>query len=454
MTDLEQNLRVALRDRAHAMSVPDRPPLDRDVVSLERRQGARWLVAAACLALVGAGVAALALPLADDPEPAPTVNSVEAVPTSTVAEVSDTTSAAVENGWIAFDSDRSGTSDIYLVRPGESARPLEVAGSDEANEMCPAWSPDGTRLVFGRVTGSSATTSPVADIVIVPVGAEGTAGSPTIITIDGFDTGELPLGSDHPCGVWAPDGRWVALGGNDEVWLVDTQNGEVRRVPDLPSIDLEWRPGTDQLAIAGDMRATDWSATPVSVYSVSTAALHRLGSVRAMNITWSPDGSTLAYTGDEPGLWLVDADGTNRRMLVADIGDVNHGIGPVWSPTGESIVYQRLLREATEKHEVVLVDVTDGSETAIEHVRTDDPGGPVRWFPWNVTWSPDGTTLLYVAWGSDDVGPEQQGVIAVPAVSAVQPETPIYGSLLTDEHPGGDDKEHQWIRVQMWGRQP
>ena len=47
--------------------------------------------------------------------------------------------------------------------------------------------------------------------------------------------------------------------------------------------------------------------------------------------------------------------------------------------------------------------------------------------------SPDGTTMLYVAWGSDDVGPEQQGVIAVPAVSAVQPETPIYGSLLTDE---------------------
>ena len=82
----------------------------------------------------------------------------------------------------------------------------------------------------------------------------------------------------------------------------------------------------------------------VTVYTVSTREFTQLGSVKAAHITWSPDGSTLAYEGGEDGpgeLRLVDADGDNDRLLVADRGAVIHGIGPVWSPIGDRIVYQR-----------------------------------------------------------------------------------------------------------------
>lgn len=352
------------------------------------------------------------------------------------------------NGWVATDADQGG-GDIYLVRPGEDARRLEVAGSDAADEACPAWSPDGTRLLFGR-TGASDTPSGDAELVIVPVGPDGAVGAPTTIGLDGF--GALDGFEPHPCGTWAPDGRWVALRGPGEVWVVDTQTAAIRRLPDLRPIDLEWRPGTDELTIAGDMgttRAADWGSTPVTVYSVSTDELHQLGSLRAAHLTWSPDGSTLAYTGTgdghggPDGLWIVDADGANERLLVADLGQAIHGIGPVWSPTGDRIAYQRLIASPGEMHEVVLVNVPDGTETVIEPPKTDGPDGPL-WYPYSVAWSPDGTTLLYTAWTR--VGGD--GVIAVPA------DTPSDVTILTDLDPVPGYKDHRWVRIQMWGRHP
>jgi Tol biopolymer transport system component len=358
------------------------------------------------------------------------------------------------NGWVAVDADEGG-GDIYLVRPGEDARRLEVAGSDAANEACPAWSPDGTRLMFGRVTGSSDTTSSDPELVIVPVGQNGAAGTPTVIGLDGF---EVLDGLDaHPCGTWAPDGRWVAFAGTGEVWVVDTQTGAIRHLPHLRPSDLEWRPGTDELAIAGDTgtnRGAPTLSTPVTVYSVSTGDLRQLGSVEAAHITWSPDGTTLAYTGGEEAgpseLWLVDGDGANERLLVADLGVAIGGIGPVWSPTGDRIAYQRLARAFGESHEVVLVNVADGTETVIEPPENDGRGRPLRWYPVIVSWSPDGTTLLYVAF---------DGVIAVsadmPKPASVVESRRRDVTVLTDAiDPVPDSYNNQWAPIQMWGRQP
>jgi dipeptidyl aminopeptidase/acylaminoacyl peptidase len=415
-------LREAVDTLASRTAPPDFGELQRRATRRGRR---RVGVAAAATVAVIAGSALAVTGLNDDRQ----MDPVEQPKPSSEAP----------NGWVAVavdaDQDRG---DIYLVRPGEDARRLEVAGSDAADEACPAWSPDGTRLLFGRFTGSSDTTSGYAELVIVPVGPDGAVGAPTTIGLDGFDALE-----PYPCGTWAPDGRWVALRGPGEVWVVDTQTGAIRRLPDLRPIDLEWRPGTDELAIAGDMgttRAADWVSTPVTVYSVSTDELHRLGSVVAGSLTWSPDGSTLAYEGGDDsraGLWLVDADGANERLLVADLGEAIHGIGPVWSPTGDRIAYQRLDGTSAEGHEVVLVSVADGTETVIEPSKIDG------WYPYSVAWSPDGTTLLYTAWTG--VG---DGVIAVPA------DTPSNMTVLTDLDPVLGYKEHRWVPIQMWGRQP
>lgn len=350
------------------------------------------------------------------------------------------------NGWVALVDG----GDIHLVRPGADARRLEVAGPGAGDAVCPAWSPDGTTLLFGRFTGTWESASGDASFVIVPVSASGAAGTPTVIGLDGFD---LPTFEPRPCGTWAPDGRWFAFAGVGEVGVVDTRTGEIRRVPDVSPSDLVWRPGTDELAIAGDVGSDPEGRTlsaPVSVYSVSTDEVRRLGSVEAAHLSWSPDGSTLAYTGGEDEhpseLWLVDADGGSARRLVTDLGDALHGIGPEWSPRGDRIVYQRVLQGRGEAHEVVLVDVADGTETVIAPP-TVDPGR--RWYPRSVAWSPDGAALLYAAWFELDgrVGDAGSGVIVVPV------DAPDRATMLTEQD-FGVASDNNWAPNQAWGRRP
>lgn len=343
------------------------------------------------------------------------------------------------NGWVALE--RAGA--LFLSRPNQPARRLHVPGSASSEAACPTWSPDGTQLLFARTGGGSAA------IVTVAVTSTGTAGTPNVINLDGF---EVDRGFDaHPCATWAPDGRWVALAGGGQVWVIDTVTRVFRRLPDLRPSDLEWRPGTDDLTIAGDLgtdREDPILSTAVRVYSVTTGELHQLGSIEAAHITWSPDGATLAYTNGETNparLTLVDSNGTNQRVLVKDMGDANHGIGPVWSPAGDRIVYQRLL--SREDHEIVLVDVNPGGRNSqaaqgIERVLAPPEVGGQIWYPGTVTWAPDGKTLLAMAW-------DDQGAEAAITVPADQPEK---AALLADGFGTGDYYGHQWSPNSTWGR--
>ena len=111
----------------------------------------------------------------------------------------------------------------------------------------------------------------------------------------------------------------------------------------------------------------------------------RVGS-RARQITaglktfeWSPDRSRLAYT-TASGLVVVDADGSDRRMLVEGTAS-----WPNWSPDGAEIAYT-LQADA---------DAPQGDSPVIHVVEVEGSGQRELARGQKPQWSPDGTQIMY-----------------------------------------------------------
>ena len=358
------------------------------------------------------------------------------------------------NGWVAQNF-----GGLVILFRRNAGIDLVVDGAD----ACPAFSPDGRRLMFGTYDPDGS-----ASLGVVSIAADGTE---TRRGIDGevepaiTRLATIPLQGVEaiPCAIWAPDGRWAALGGGGSVWVVDTETAEVRELPGYVPTDLEWRPGTDELAITG--RAVQGSFVgdnaPIDLYSVSSGEVRTIEDVEAAELAWSPDGSTLAYTralggSMRSGIALIDADGSNPRPLTTDAYVADHGIGITWSPRGDQIAYQRERNDCSgtacyERSEVVLVTATDtdpddpiGSERAIPPISDIldglcDDCRRQEWYANSVTWSPDGTKLLYSVPGVGTFAVSVDGA----GSAVVLDEDDVVGFQ-------SDDTTKPWLPLQQW----
>jgi dipeptidyl aminopeptidase/acylaminoacyl peptidase len=374
----------------------------------------------------------------------------------------------IRNGWVAFSKFDEGG--IYLVREGVPARRITEADDGSLVQACPAFSADGRRLAYGQASGTYDGGYHDASLAVADVTPDGRVTGSISIPLHGM--------SAPPCGTWSPDGRWIAFGVQsgareetpaatpslrslaagdwiaDEVWLVDPDTSAIRRLTGLAATDLEWSPDGKELAIANDV---------LSLYSVAADKIEPVGNATGVQrLSWSPDGRRLAYertvegprygvqtcspggfcASIAPELWIMNADGTDPAAVATGY-DVMHGIGPVWSPDGRRIAFQRVCAGCREGHEVVLLSV-GAAPVVLPPPRTEGPAGPTEWFPYSVTWSPDGTQLLYHAWG-DGV---DSGLVAVP-VEGGGPPVVLYGSPGSVAVYSGIP----WVPFQAWGRQ-
>ena len=271
----------------------------------------------------------------------------------------------VENGRIAFQSDRGPQPFccriVTMNADGSDIRPLLRNFEDSWD---PAWSPDGSRIAFASLRGH---------FDLFTAGADGRnvqrltkdqktrdsspAWSPTrnelvfVSTIEGnFDIfrmnadgtnvvnltqspGANDCGCFEPFSVFAqpafsPDGDKIAFtsdladpGGNLDVYIMDRDGTNVQRLTTDPAIDAEpdWSPDGTSIAFQSD-RDGD-----MEIYLMGTdgALIDQLTQNDATDIQpdWSPDGTRIAFISDADGfndVWVMNPDGSQAANLTND----------------------------------------------------------------------------------------------------------------------------------------
>lgn len=212
---------------------------------------------------------------------------------------------------------------------------------------------------------------------------------------------------------WSPDGRWLAYSGpgNNEdnthwLYLLDCKGSSTRILSLWERQDhIEphpdggwgpaWSPDGDKVAFN---RNTDWD-TNSEIYIVELDTSSGVKETRVTNnpyrdtlYDWSPDGNRLLFKSSftENGtydlssdLYSVDTDGSDKQRIL----EINESFAATqfrYSPDGNRIAFIR----TRDVHDIYIMN-SDGSDiTRITNNELDE---------WSLSWSPDGSRLVFVA---------------------------------------------------------
>ncbi len=295
------------------------------------------------------------------------------------------------NGLIAWAKD----GDLWVVDPDGSEPRVLIGGPGIMDG--PDWSPDGTRIMFGRPMGLGQAIA-VAD-------ADGT---------DVHDVNPDPL-VGLSTAWWSPDGATIAIvskvGQTPSVSLVSADGGPLRTFElGHPVSAVAWYPDGQSLLVR--MGTPDGTGLfPVSLpdgvvggpiaISDTTSAFYAgdRGNSDLMEPIYSTDGSRIVYIQGQPpkdgvsGVFggvdtrnhVVNADGSDDRVVefspTSDYED-----GAWFSPDGTRL--SMVIREG-DTHQIAIMTL-DGSRPPVATEPEEDPNAMPA------IWSPDGELILAV----------------------------------------------------------
>jgi Tol biopolymer transport system component len=199
----------------------------------------------------------------------------------------------------------------------------ERRGGHTQTEMDPAWSPDGSRLVFSGITGFNDLDNKRSNVDVYVVNTDGTG----LRRLTYARAGD----SQPAWGVGASGGR-IAFSrnraGREDIYTVRPDGTDLRRITRGG--------GTDP--------------------------------------SWSPDGSMLAFARNG-GIWVVDANGGEPRRVTRRAANQ-----PVWSPDGKRIAFVSVFTNP-EVWRIYTVGVDGRGVRMVTSTTRGGPLGPIDWRP-------------------------------------------------------------------------
>ncbi len=320
-----------------------------------------------------------------------------------------------------WDGPRQDNADIYVKLIGtENAVRLTT---DPADDISPAWSPDGRYIAFLRVLSENK-----AGVFLVP-----SIGGPQrkLAEISDWSWGGL---------AWYPNGKWLAVPDQNSISLLSVDTGEKRKLTFPPAASSDdspaFSPDGQRLAFSRNVALTSeiyllvlsgdlapkgepkqltskhhfgkwpvWTADGREIIAslgliseFHEAELWRIPVdhggmpqpvptfIKGRNPAISRRGDRLAFTRllSDDNIWRVEVPGPNRKASdpISLISSTYVDAAPQYSPDGKRIVFT----SARSGHTEIWVCASDGSD-ALQLTSMGTAGSP--------RWSPDGQRIVF-----------------------------------------------------------
>jgi len=214
---------------------------------------------------------------------------------------------------------------------------------DGSSSSQPTWSPDG-RIAYVR--GPSIASAVVAATPLA-------FGELRVMDADGGESTRLTRGEPDAAPAWSPDGSEIVFvrghelnksSGDMDLFVVDAAGGTPRRLtrtPDALETAPVWSPDGSRIAFARSASGSAFTGK-AAIFVVnrdgsgeSLVLEHKLYSETSYGLSWSPDGRTIAFeTGalDCTVIATVQIATGHLRRLTSCTRAFPASVGPSWQP--------------------------------------------------------------------------------------------------------------------------